>query len=62
MLYSYCMICSERVVENSGTEADVDFVGKYTTPVGLSVSVYIPFVFSEFSLWFSKICYERYSI
>jgi len=44
------VVCSEKVVENGSTEAQVDFMGKYTTPVGLSVSVdTTPFVLSEFS-------------
>jgi len=38
------VICTERTVETNDTEAEVDFVGKYTTPIGLSVSVDIPFV------------------
>jgi len=46
--YSYCIICVEKTVENRGTEAEVDFVGKYTTPVGLSVSDGVPFILSEF--------------
>jgi len=46
------MMFTERTMANSVTEAEVDFVGKYTTPVGLSVSVYIRFVLSQFC----KVC------
>jgi len=31
------MSCAEKV-KTPGSEVEVDFVGKYTTPVGLSVS------------------------
>lgn len=41
------MPCAGRTVEVGDCETETDFVGKYTTPVGLSVSAEVQSIFSD---------------